>query len=112
MAKFGRIATQPLCLQPLKPIRLIKRSISFLTLQQKSIYLRHTNRCYVNYKAKCILPTTTQHTIYNYHLSSYMSEDDVENKKYKAVKNYSFQVPSFGGIISANSPADITVSFV
>jgi len=41
-----------------------------------------------------------------------MSEDDVENKKYKAVKNYSFQVPSFGGIISANSPADITVSFV
>jgi hypothetical protein len=39
-----------------------------------------------------------------------MSDDDIENKKYKVVKNYSFQVPSFGGIISANTPADITVS--
>ena len=39
-----------------------------------------------------------------------MSDEDIENKKYKVVKNYSFQVPSFGGIISANSPADLTVS--
>ena len=43
--------------------------------------------------------------------SSYMTEDDNEIKKYKEViKNYSFQVPSFGGKVSASSPVDITVS--
>jgi len=42
--------------------------------------------------------------------SSYMTEDDTKIKKYKEViKNYSFQVPSFGGKVTASSPVDITV---
>ena len=45
--------------------------------------------------------------------SSYMTEDDTKIKKYKEViKNYSFQVPSFGGKVSASSPVDITVNIL
>ena len=43
--------------------------------------------------------------------SSYMTEDDNTIKKYKEViKSFSFQVPSFGGKVTASSPLDITVS--
>lgn len=42
--------------------------------------------------------------------SSYMTEDDNTIKKYKEViKSFSFQVPSFGGKVTASSPLDITV---
>ena len=45
--------------------------------------------------------------------SSYMTEDDTKIKKYKEViKNYSFQVPSFGGKVTASSPVDITVNIL
>ena len=110
MAKFRRIVPQPFCMHQLNPIQLIKRSISFLTIQQNAIYLRHNKNCYINCTAKRILPTIGHLTIHNCDLSSYMSDEDNDNKKYNVVKNYSFQVPSFGGIISANTPADLTVS--
>ena len=114
MAKFERLGRQLLCLQQYKTITLTRRRISLLTLQQVVLDSHSGKSCNIkNKEIGTFSSSIGQNIIQSCGFSSYMGADDNESKKYKElVKNYSFQVPSFGGSVSANSPVDVTVGLL
>ena len=109
MATLEGISGLLLRLHAQKQFPMLVRSISSATLQRK--YVRDKGQVLWHTRNKTLKnsPIFIQNELKEfYSITSQISDN--QNKNYsKLVKELSFQVPSFGGSVWANSPIDVTV---